>query len=41
MINKANEFADLGLRVLGMAYKEMPPGIGEIGHDGTVNFTLG
>jgi len=33
VMEKANEFADRGLRVLGMAYKEMPAGIDEVTHD--------
>jgi len=33
VMEKANEFADRGLRVLGMAYKEMPPGTDEVTHD--------
>ncbi|HZD59688.1 MAG TPA: HAD-IC family P-type ATPase, partial [Anaerolineae bacterium] len=33
VIEKENEFADQGLRVLGMAYKEMPTGTDEITHD--------
>jgi len=33
VMEKANEFADQGLRVLGMAYKEMPSGKEEVTHD--------
>ncbi|MBE0447885.1 MAG: HAD-IC family P-type ATPase [Actinobacteria bacterium] len=33
VIEKENEFADQGLRVLGMTYKEMPPGTDEVTHD--------
>ncbi|MDI6716464.1 MAG: HAD-IC family P-type ATPase [Actinomycetota bacterium] len=33
VMDKVYEFADEGLRVLGMAYKEMPPGTDEIKHE--------
>ncbi len=40
VIDKANEFADQGLRVLGMAYKEMDPGIEEVTHDDVRDLTF-
>lgn len=40
VMEKANEFAGQGLRVLGMAYKEMPSGKKEITHDDVNNLTF-
>lgn len=39
-INKANEFADKGLRVLGMAYKEMEPSRNEVTHNDVRDLTF-
>ncbi|MCL6472608.1 MAG: HAD-IC family P-type ATPase [Firmicutes bacterium] len=40
VIEQANKFADKGLRVLGMAYKKMPPGKIEITHDDVAELTF-
>jgi len=40
VMEKANEFADQGLRVLGMAYKEMPQGTQEVTHDDVKELTF-
>ncbi|MBI4733997.1 MAG: HAD-IC family P-type ATPase, partial [Rubrobacteridae bacterium] len=40
VIDTANSFADQGLRVLGMAYKELPPGTTEITHNDVFDLTF-
>jgi len=40
IMEKANEFADQGLRVLGMAYKEMPEGTEEVTHNDVKELTF-